>query len=126
MKITAILTMERLEDSVQFWTTRIGFEMTVSVPHGESLGFAILQRGNAELMLQSYDSAQGDIPAIDAYCRACKSLLFIEVQNFDDILRRVEGAPVAVPVRTTPYGMKEIGIYEPGGHLVIFACPVAG
>lgn len=122
MKITAVLTMERIEESVQFWTGKAGFDLTVSVPHGDAMGFAILQKGDAELMLQSYASASEDVPALAAFTRASKACLFVEVDDFDGTVERMQGAPVAFPVRETPYGMKEIGVFEPGGHLAVFAC----
>jgi hypothetical protein len=37
------------------------------------------------------------------------------------VLTRLNGYPVALPERTTFYGMREIGVFEPGGHTVIFA-----
>ena len=47
--------------------------------------------------------------------------LFIEVEDFADILKRLEGYPIALSERTTFYGMREIGVHEPDGHIVIFA-----
>ena len=47
--------------------------------------------------------------------------LEIEVEDFADILKRLEGYPIALSERTTFYGMREIGVHEPGGHIVVFA-----
>lgn len=124
MKITAILFMVSLEPSVEFWTKRIGFELTASVPHGGKLGFAMLHKGQTELMLQSHASAADDLVSVAEYCRTSKAVLFIEVEDFDDLKRRIAGIPVVLAERTTFYGMREIGIHEPGGHLVVFASPV--
>jgi hypothetical protein len=123
MKVTAILTMERIEESVQFWTSKAGFDVTVSVPQGNALGFVILQKGDAEVMLQSHASVADDLPSLAAYAAASKTSLFVEVEDFEGMVQKLEGTPVAFPIRTTPYGMTEIGVFEPGGHLVIFARP---
>lgn len=123
MKVSAILTMDRIEESVQFWTARAGFDLTVSVPQGEAMGFAILQKGNAEVMLQSNASVAEDLPMLAEYARTAKACLFVEVDDFEGMVQKLEGVPVAFPVRQTPYGMTEIGVFEPGGHLVIFARP---
>ncbi|MGH9417820.1 MAG: hypothetical protein ACRD01_14450 [Terriglobales bacterium] len=40
--------------------------------------------------------------------------------------RRLQGYPVALPERKTFYGMREIGVRDPGGNAVIFAVPVPG
>ncbi|HZS56152.1 MAG TPA: hypothetical protein VFA65_17245, partial [Bryobacteraceae bacterium] len=49
------------------------------------------------------------------------STLFIEVDDFSDIRKRVDGVEIVVPERVTFYGMREIGVREPGGHLLVFA-----
>jgi hypothetical protein len=115
--------MERIEESVQFWTGKAGFDLTVSVPQGDAMGFAILQKGDAEVMLQSHASVAEDLPMLANYARAAKSCLFVEVEDFEGMVKKLDGVAVAFPVRTTPYGMTEIGVFEPGGHLVIFARP---
>jgi uncharacterized glyoxalase superfamily protein PhnB len=37
------------------------------------------------------------------------------------ILDAVNGAKVVVPLRTTFYGAKEIGVKDPAGHVIVFA-----
>ncbi len=98
--------------------------MAESVPDGDRLGFVILQKETAEVMLQSHGSAAADLTSLDAYCRAARCVLFVEVDDFGDLLKRLEGIEPAMPVRETFYGMTEIGVYEPGGNLIIFASPV--
>jgi uncharacterized glyoxalase superfamily protein PhnB len=124
MKITSVLFMDAVEPSIEFWTKKLGFQVTVSVPEGDKLGFAILQRGEAEVMVQTHASALKDVGELARQLINTKSSLFIEVDDFDDVLKRIEGLSVSMPVRTTFYGMKEIGIVEPGGHFVCFAAHV--
>ena len=47
--------------------------------------------------------------------------LFVEVEDFGDILKRLDGYPITMSERTTFYGMREIGVHEPSGHIVVFA-----
>lgn len=122
MKITAMIYVPAVEPSLKFWVNQLGFTKTVEVPEGDKIGFAILVHGDAELMLQSISGVGHDIPAFSEYARPA-ACLYIEVADFDDLLKRVAGAPVVVPVRTTFYGMKEIGVREPGGNIVLFASP---
>ena len=49
------------------------------------------------------------------------SALFIEVEDFAEVRQRLDGYPILMPERVTFYGMREIGVSEPGGHTVIFA-----
>ena len=120
MKITAVLLVDEIEKSLPFWVERMGFEKTVEVPEGGHLGFVILVRDGAELMLQTIASARKDAPVLVPE-GSSRASLFIEVEDFADVLKRLDGYPVALAERTTFYGMREIGVIEPSGHNVIFA-----
>ncbi len=120
MKITPVLYMDRIEPSLEMWVDRLGFAKTVEVPGDSGLGFVILQHGAAEIMLQTRASLAADVPALAEYAHPVCGI-FIEVQDFADLLRRVEGLEVVMPVRTAFYGMQEIVVREPGGNLVCFA-----
>jgi|ERR1051326_5174704 hypothetical protein len=121
MKITPVLIVEEIEKSLPFWTARMGFQKTVEVPEGDRLGFVILVRDGAEVMLQSVESVRKDAPQFLPGGDRSSVGLFIEVDDFDDVQKRLSGYPVALAERTTFYGMREIGVFEPGGHTVVFA-----
>jgi hypothetical protein len=99
---------------------RLGFTKVAEVPEGDKLGFVILVNDGAELMIQSAASTKKDIPAMAEYARPA-ACLYIEVSDFDDLVKHLGSSPVVVPIRTTFYGMKEIGVREPGGNIVLFA-----
>ena len=121
MKLTPVLMVEEIEKSLPFWVDRMGFTKTVDVPEGGRLGFVILVRDGAEIMMQSIASVLKDQPQFAPKGDANNVGLFVEVEDFADALRRLDGYPVTMPERTTFYGMREIGVYEPGGHIVVFA-----
>lgn len=122
-KITTVLAVENVQPSLDFWQFRLGFECTVTVPHEDTVGFAILVRDNVELMLQSVDSIRADLGSHDGEVNGRSAALFIEVNDLAAVETALEGYPVEMPRRTTFYGMHEIGVREPGGHFVIFAQP---
>lgn len=124
MKVTPALLVEEIEKSLPFWVDRLGFTKTVEVPEGNRLGFVILVKDGAEVMLQTWESVKKDAPSLLPKDRNTSASLFIEVNDFDDILKRTEGCEIALPERTTFYGMREIVVWEPGGHLVCFAARV--
>lgn len=120
-KITPILFAEEIEPCLQFWIERLGFDKTIEVPEGNKLSFAILQKGTVELMYQTYASAEKDVTTISSEVRKGPSFLYVEVENLDEIIIALKGVEVAMPVRTTFYGAKEIGVKDPAGHVLIFA-----
>lgn len=124
MKMTPMLYMDAIEPSLRFWVDCLGFETTAEVPHEDRLGFVILQKGDIELMLQIRASVKADMPALVPLTQSSVGL-FVEVEDFADLLQRVEGHEVLVPVRDTFYGMREIVVREPGGNAVVFAARLA-
>ncbi len=120
-RITPILFVEEIEPCVKFWVDRFGFQKTAEVPDGNKLAFAMLQKGNIELMYQSYASADKDVTTIAQQVRKGPSFLYVEVDNLDATIAAIQGTEVVMPVRDTFYGSKEIGIKDPAGHYVTFA-----
>ncbi|MCU1311134.1 MAG: hypothetical protein JWO20_2259 [Candidatus Angelobacter sp.] len=120
-KITALLFAEEIEPSVKFWVERLGFTKAIEVPDGEKLAFAALQKEGVELMYQSFKSADDDLGSTVQTVRQGPAFLYVDVANLDELIAAMKGVEVTMPVRTTFYGSKEIGVKEPAGHIVIFA-----
>lgn len=120
-KITPILFAEEIEPCLKFWVERLGFEKTIDVPEGSKLAFAILEKGGIELMYQTFASAEKDVSAVSPEVRKGPSFLYVEVEKLEEVITTMKGAEVIMPVRTTFYGAKEIGIKDPAGHIITFA-----
>lgn len=121
LRITPVLFAANIEPSVKFWTERLGFQKTAEVPEGNALGFAILEKDGVELMYQSYASADKDNASTGPLVRKGPSFLYVEVSDLDSVARAMIGAESAIPMRKTFYGMKEFGVKDPAGHVIMFA-----
>lgn len=120
-KLAPVLFVEKIEPVLPFWTEHLGFIKTVEVPHGDGLGFVILQQGNVEVMYQTYASADQDVPAVAADIRKGPTFLYIEVDNLDSLKPALLSADVFLPERNTFYGAREIGVRDPAGHFLTFS-----
>lgn len=120
-RITPVLFVEEIEPCLKFWTEHMGFNNAAQVPDGNKLGFVMLQKDGTELMYQTYASADKDNAAIGQAARKGRSFLYIEVDKLDPTIEAMKGAEVVVPLRTTFYGAKEIGVKDPAGHVITFA-----
>jgi uncharacterized glyoxalase superfamily protein PhnB len=118
-KMTPNLIVKSIEASLPFWMDRLGFEKLVEVPHGDKLGFVILQRGNAELMLQSRDSLSNDVAEIARGPHG--AVVYLEVDDLDALRAALAEYPLVTPERTTAYGAREIIVRDPDGHVVFVA-----
>jgi len=124
-RITPVLFAANIEPCVKFWVERLGFQKTAVVPDGNTLGFAILEKDGIEVMYQSYASADKDNAATGPLVRKGPSFLYVEVSDLDSVIRAMNGVETAIPLRTTFYGMKELGVKDPAGHLIMFAQKLA-
>jgi uncharacterized glyoxalase superfamily protein PhnB len=123
-KITPILYAKEVEPCVKFWVERLGFEKTVEVPDGDKLGFAILQKGDLELMYQRLGDPKDDA-TFKAQAGKGPTFLYVEVESLDATLNAMRGVEIVIPVHESFYGMKEFGVKDPAGHFVLFAQPSA-
>ncbi len=124
-KLSPVLCVDEIEPCLPFWE-RMGFSATMTLPHGDRLGFAMLDGGGVELMLQSRASIAADQPALAAGPFASDGvILFLEVADLAPVLAAARPAEIFAPERTTFYGMREVGLRAPGGFGVIFAQPVS-
>ena len=124
-KSTPVLVVGEIEPSLELWVDRLGFTKTIEVPDGDRLGFVSLVSGDVEIMYQTRRSVDrevedNDLPAVMKSGNH-RTALFIEVDDLDELRRKVEGFEVLVSRRETPYGSTELYLREPGGHLISFA-----
>ena len=124
-RITPVLFVKDIETVLPFWADALGFAKTIEVPHGDKLGFVALQKGNTEVMYQSFASLGEDMPLIAEAARKGPTFLYIEVDNLDAVLAALHSSKIVQPERTAFYGMREVGYQDPSGHFITFAQPVA-
>ncbi len=119
---TPILHVRSVEPCVKFWTERFGFKVTIEVSEGDHIGFVALQKGDIELMYQTYSGMKTDPknPLADAVEKG-PSFLFMEVPDIQATIRALSGAEIVQGLHDTFYGSKEVVVREPGGHYVIFS-----
>lgn len=120
-RVTPLLSVPQVEPCVKFWVERMGFQKTAEVPDGNTIGFALLEKDGVELMYQSYHSIESDNAAMAEVASKGTTFLYVEVNNLDDVIAAMKGAEIAVPLRTTFYGMRELGVKDPAGHIILFA-----
>jgi hypothetical protein len=118
---TPVCIVDQIEPLLEFWEKKLGFKREAEVPHGSSLGFVLLKKDDQEMMFQTRASIEADLPALLPLLEKKPVIQFIEIDSLDDLLSQLKGVDVLVQPRTTFYGMREIGIQDPAGFILIFA-----
>lgn len=130
-RITPIIVVDSIEPCTGFWTEQLGFSTTATVPHGDVLGFAMMERGGVQVMYQSRASVEADLgesggPAgLAEELASSTTTLFVEVEDLDQTLSALGEVEVIVPRRQTFYGMDEIFVRAPCGTLLGLAASIA-
>ena len=120
-RMTPILIVHAIEPVLPFWEA-LGFQRGPSVPHGDRLGFQILEADGIEVMYQTVESVQADAPRLLDSPGPLRSAVYIEVDDLDAVERRLpRDAAIVVPRRTTPYGAKELFVLDAAGNVLGFA-----
>jgi hypothetical protein len=119
-RITPVLLADRVEPTADFFK-RAGFTASIEIREGDGVGFALLERDGAQIMIETRDNER-ESAALRGVTRQSKAaLIFLEVDELDAIIDALRGAPVLVERHSTFYGADEITYTEPGGNLVTFA-----
>lgn len=113
------LIVDDIATCLTFWVNRLGFEKTVEVPHGDTVGFVIVKSGAVEIMLQSRASLADDVPPIAPGPH--RAVLYVDVPDIAPVRAALKGWPLVVPERTTFYGARKLVVADPAGHIVFFA-----
>ena len=126
-KVTPIHIVDRIEPCLAFYCDALGYAKRAEVPHGDALGFVLLENAAGEVMLQTRASLADDLPT--AAERKPESALFVEVKSLVQLqkaLKKAKDVRVLVDERTTFYGMRETVVLDPAGWVVVFAEKVGG
>lgn len=121
-RLTPVLIVDRIEPVLPFWKA-VGFPVTMEVPHGDGLGFVILQRDSAEVMYQTVESVRGDeAQALEGARPLGATGIFIEVDDLEAVNAQLPAeTEVLAKNRKTFYGSTETIVREAAGNVITFA-----
>jgi uncharacterized glyoxalase superfamily protein PhnB len=121
-KATPVLIVDAIEPILPFWTA-LGFTRVTEVPEGDRLGFVILQRGEVEIMYQTFASVEKDEPrSLKGKRPIGAAAVFIVVDKLDDVSKLVpSGTDVIEQRRETFYGSREMIVRDAAGNVITFA-----
>lgn len=116
-KIRAMIGVDNVQNSVDFYTRMFGFKIGDVLKHGSGLGWAALYWPGAELMITGQHSPTSEN---DRASRK-KTILYFnddDVVALHDHVNRQGGR--TSPLRVTFYQMKEFSMEDPDGYHLCF------
>ena len=128
-KLTPNLMVEDVAATVAFYRDVLGFSVLATVPpEGDSFGWAMMQRGNVEIMFQSRDSLTHDLPALGLKDIPIGGSLtfYIEVAEDIDTLYAAlkDKVSLVAEPHNTFYDTREFYFRDLNGYILAFSQPV--
>ncbi|MBZ5553101.1 MAG: VOC family protein [Acidobacteriia bacterium] len=121
VRSTPIMIVDHIEPSLDFWMKRLGYQKTAEVPHGNELGFILLEKDGNQVMMQTRKSIADDSPATLEHAAEHTVVQYIDVDSLDEVLKCLEGMKLLMGPRETFYGAREILLRDPAGYVIMFA-----
>lgn len=111
-----LLFVSDIQRSIEFYTSRLGFEMVGKAEGEGGVFWCRLERGGACFMLQQRESE--DLGPAEGVS------FFFVCDDVDRIYREFLAAGLAVsPPEESYYGMRQLPVPDPDGYDVIFESP---
>ena len=113
--ITAKLETGQLEETIQFYTEHLGFALS-----GRFKDHIFLSKDNQTIMFHPMMDQHGQNKPI------MTGSLYVNTQNVDELYQEIKDkVKLCYPLESFDYGMREFGMYDNNGYLLIFGKPVS-
>jgi predicted enzyme related to lactoylglutathione lyase len=111
--------VKSVNETVTFYTEKLGFKKIVSVPESGELVFAILNAGNVNLMFQQMDNLQEEYPDLKNKNENASFTFYIKLQNKNALYEEMKNTKyLAKEMHTTPYGAEEFAVRDNNGFIL--------
>ena len=121
-KLTPNLLVANVERSLAFYVDTLGFARGMTVPDASPLVFASVTGGPVEIFFNDAAGAIKEYPGFGGKPIGATGTMYIEVEGVDALHDRLKAnVPIAMPILTQFYGMREFAITDPDGYVITFA-----
>lgn len=120
--LTPNLIVHDVNQTVNFYSNVLGFELKMSVPETGRYEWAMMSEGDALIMFQEAASLKKEYPEFDDTTVGGGATLYIKVDDVDGLLEKINHkAEIIKEKHVTFYGSKEFAIKDNNGYILVFA-----
>ena len=131
MKLTDVtpnLIVADIARSMAFYQDVLGFAVVTTVPEVSPFVFAWMQRDGVNVFLNSLQGMEDDVAGLAARPIGGTATMFFSVERdataggIDEFFTQLSGrAEIVMPLKDQFYGMREFGVQDPDGYIILFA-----
>jgi uncharacterized glyoxalase superfamily protein PhnB len=120
--LTPNLMVPDVNQSLNFYTNLLGFEVLQSVPDSGILQWAFIQSGDVRLMLQKETSIKEEYPELEKHTGGGALTFYIHAEALEGWYEKLKDkVNVIKPLHKTFYGANEFSITDPDGFILTFS-----
>ncbi len=117
--ITPNIGVQNVNDTVNFYTEILGFNLIMSNPESGDLIWAMVVSGDTALMFQERKSLEDEYPKLTG--RSMQPLLtfYVKMKNMRELYEKLKGTSCIVKeLNKTFYGAEEFAIADNNGYIL--------
>ena len=124
--LTPNLMVEDIRQTINYYHGVLAFQTVATMPEsGEELVWALLKKGDVEIMLQEEDNLKKDLPELRHEKIGGGFTLFIKMSGVNEYYDYLySSADIVDQIKDTHYGMREFTIRDINGYYLTFAEPI--
>ncbi len=120
--LTPNLMVKDVNKTVDFYKNILGFELVMSVPETGIYNWAMMKRGNTEIMFQEQKNLISEYKELAGKEIGATFALFFKVSNIQDFYNQIkEKTALIVELHRTFYDADEFAIQDLNGYILTFA-----
>lgn len=120
--LTPDLMVINVNKTVEFYRDILGFEVARTAPETGTFQWALIKNGDIEIMLQSRESLEKELPLFTGMKIGGSFMLYIDVTDIKMLYEKVKGKmTIAKDLHETFYGTREFAIKDINGYVLVFA-----
>lgn len=116
--ITANIGVKSVNETVQFYTEKLGFEKLMSMPEEGNLVWAMVGNGHVFLMFQEEGNLKNEYKELAITGKGCITF-YVKIKDMKELYEQVKDTEMLVKkLETTPYGIDEFALRDNNGYIL--------
>ena len=119
LSLSPNIGVENVNETVQFYTETLGFNLVLSNPEAGDLEWAMLMNGGALIMFQDIQSIKKEYPQLADRPVLGALTLYVKMKNMHQLYEKLkETKYIAKEMHKTFYGADEFAIFDNNGYIL--------
>jgi uncharacterized glyoxalase superfamily protein PhnB len=120
--LTVNLGVKNVNETVEFYQTKLGFDLVMAMPESGSYDWAMMKRDGVTVMFQTFQSLLQEYKDAKEDGENVPVAFYVELDDVHTFYEEIASAvDIYIDMHRTFYGAKEFAVKDNNGYLLVFA-----